>query len=133
MKTQIMWVAVLLASLSHAYGQGKIARKELMNVKLERREITGVEVVNIEFPAGQKAPLHKHPCPVVGQITSGVCILQVEGKEAQILKTGDSFYEPANTPILHFDNQSGSAAMTFTAYYLTNGEKSVVELLPTGK
>lgn len=132
MRKQIAFVAMLLACLTEARAQGKIDRKELLDINLEHREISGVKIVRIDFPPGQKAPRHSHPCPVVGQIISGTCKMQVEGKEARILRAGDAFYEPANTPILHFDNMSDTA-MTFVAYYLTNGEKSLLELLPAEK
>jgi hypothetical protein len=49
------------------------------------------------------------------------------------LKAGDAFYEPADTPILHFDNYSEKEPMKFIAYYLTNGEDELIEILHTKK
>jgi len=110
--------------------QNKVVRKELLNVQIEERTISKVKIVEIEFTAGQKAPLHKHPCPVIGSIVEGECLVQVEGEPAKVLKAGDAFYEPADTPILHFDNYSEKEPMKFIAYYLLKDEKDLIELLP---
>ncbi|MFC0875958.1 cupin domain-containing protein [Saccharicrinis sp. FJH2] len=106
-----------------------IIRKGLMNVDIGKRDVSIVKIVEIEFQAGQKAPYHRHPCPIVGQIVSGSCLVQVEGENPQVLKAGETFYEPAETPIVHFDNYSDTEPMTFVAYYLTNGEEELTEIL----
>jgi quercetin dioxygenase-like cupin family protein len=113
--------------------QNRITRNELLDVNIGKREISSIKVVEIEFQAGQKAPYHQHPCPIVGQIISGTCLVQIEGKDPQVLKPGDPFYEPAKTPVIHFDNYSETESMKFVAYYLTNGEKDLIEILPTKK
>jgi len=71
---------------------------------LINQKVKTLEIQEISFPAGQTAPKHLHPCPVVGYIKSGSVLFQIEGQDAVILKEGDSFYEPKNTNILHFDN-----------------------------
>ncbi|MCB9012684.1 MAG: cupin domain-containing protein [Bacteroidales bacterium] len=113
-----------------ANAQNKIVRNELLDAQFEERTVSKVKVVEIEFPAGQKAPLHKHPCPVIGSIVEGECLVQVEGEPAKVLKAGDAFYEPADTPIIHFDNYSEKEPMKFIAYYLLKDEKDLIELLP---
>ena len=52
-----------------------------------------------------------------------------EGKEAVILKEGDSFYEPKNTIILHFDNASKDKPMTFIAFYLKENKEVNVQII----
>ena len=52
--------------------------------------------------------LHRHPVSTVGVVTAGSFNLQLEGKPARFLKTGDSFFEPAGQTILKFDNASTS-------------------------
>lgn len=110
--------------------QNKIARTDLLNVQMGERTVSKVKVVKIEFQGGQKAAYHKHPCPVIGSIVSGQCLIQVEGGPAKILGAEDAFYEPAETPIVHFDNYSEKEPMIFIAYYLLNEEKELIELLP---
>lgn len=65
-----------------------------------------VEVQEITMQPGQAAPKHLHGCPVVGVVKSGEVLFQLEGEEPQILKEGESFYEPKNATVLHFDNAS---------------------------
>lgn len=121
---------ILITLFMDANAQNKIVRNELLNADIGERIVSSVKIVKIEFPAGQKGAYHKHPCPVVGYIVSGSCLVQVEGEPAKVLKTGDAFYEPAETPIIHFDNYSDKEPMKFIAYYLLNGEKDLIELLP---
>ncbi len=117
----------------NADAQNAITRHEILDTNIGARIISAVKIVEIEFPAGQKAPYHKHPCPVIGTIVSGTCLVQVEGEPAKVLKAGEAFYEPADTPIVHFDNNSDSEKMKFIACYLVNGEKDLIEILPSGK
>jgi quercetin dioxygenase-like cupin family protein len=126
----VLFPVILLFLTTSARSQTKITRKDLLNASIGNRTISAVKVVEIAFQGGQKGAHHKHPCPVVGYIVSGACLLQTEGGAPQVLKAGDAFYEPANTPIVHFDNYSDEEPMKFVAYYLQNGEKELIELLP---
>lgn len=110
--------------------QSQIKRTELLDATVGKRTVSNVKIVEIEFPAGQKAPYHQHPCPVLGSIVSGTCLVQVEGEPAKILKAGDAFFEPADIPIVHFDNYSDSEPMKFIACYLLNGQSELIEILP---
>jgi quercetin dioxygenase-like cupin family protein len=49
-----------------------------------------------------------HPVPVVGYVESGVFIIQVEGQPQQRYTAGEAIYEPANTTIEHYDNESST-------------------------
>lgn len=40
------------------------------------------------------SPPHRHPGPISGYVLEGTFEFQVEGKEKQILKAGDTFFEP---------------------------------------
>lgn len=133
MKTKIATVLFFIVSIMEANAQNNIVRNELQNINIGKREVSSIKIVEIEFQAGQKAPLHEHPCPIIGQIVSGTCLVQIEGEEPQILKSGDTFYEPAETPIIHFDNYSETEPMKFIAYYLTNGEEELIQILETEK
>ncbi|WP_439879672.1 cupin domain-containing protein [Pontibacter sp. MBLB2868] len=128
------YTTIVLASMTlQAAAQNQISRTDLLHAKLQEQTVSSVKVVEIEFQGGQKGPSHRHPCPVVGYIVSGTCIMQVEGAPAQILKAGEAFYEPANTPIVYFNNYSKSEPLKFIAYYLLNGNQELVELLPGKK
>ncbi|GGK15804.1 hypothetical protein GCM10007962_07570 [Yeosuana aromativorans] len=129
MKTKIVLAILLIISIMETKAQTLVKRNELSSVNIGKREVSSVKIVEIEFQPGQKAPYHQHPCPIVGQIVSGTCLVQIEGEKPKILNPGDTFYEPALTPVIHFDNYSKTKPMKFVAYYLTNGEKELIELL----
>jgi len=110
--------------------QTTIKRKELMTADIGSRTVKRVDVKEINFGPGQQAGYHKHPCPVIGHIVSGTALFQVEGDSPQLLRAGDAFFEPTDTPIVHFDNASNSEPMKFIAYYLLNEGTELIQMLP---
>jgi quercetin dioxygenase-like cupin family protein len=111
--------------------QQEIIRKELLQAKTGQRSISKVEVWEIIFQPGQIGAYHKHPCPVLGYIIYGSILFQVEGELPTILNEGDAFYEPAETPIVHFENFSENENAKFVSFYLLNGDQPLIEMLPT--
>jgi quercetin dioxygenase-like cupin family protein len=106
--------------------QDEISRRALQSALINQKVKT-VEIQEITLSAGQAAQKHLHPCPVVGYIKSGSVLFQIEGQSAVILKEGDSFYEPRNINILHFDNASKDKPLTFIAFYLKENEEANIE------
>jgi len=49
------------------------------------------------------------------------------------VKAGEVIYEPANTPIAHYDNASQTEPLKFICYYLINKETVLIKMLPNGK
>ncbi len=109
--------------------QNEIVRRELLLAPVGSRTISAVDIKEVTLPPGQKGAYHKHPCPVVGHVVSGSVLIQVEGDSAKTLKAGEAFFEPADTPIVHFDNASKTEPLKFIAYYLVNGEKELIQML----
>lgn len=111
--------------------QRTIDRQPLLTALMEdKTRVTQVQVARINLEPGQHAGLHYHPVPVVGYIAQGAIRFQVEGRNDQILNTGDAFHEPANTRILHFDNASEQAPASFIAFYLLDQpNQSLIEML----
>ena len=125
MKTVFTLILSCVFSVAMAQQNG-ISRKVLKPALIDQKVKT-VEIQEISFPAGQTAPKHLHPCSVVGYIKSGSVLFQIEGQDMVVLKEGDSFYEPRNTNILHFDNASKDEPVTFVAFYLKeNNEVNMV-------
>jgi quercetin dioxygenase-like cupin family protein len=108
--------------------ENEITRKELQPAFVDQKVKT-VEIQEITLSAGQTAPKHLHPCPVVGYIKSGSVYFQAEGQEAVILKEGESFYEPKNINILHFDNASKDEPVTFIAFYLKENQEANIQVV----
>jgi quercetin dioxygenase-like cupin family protein len=106
-----------------------VARTSLLTAVIEgAKTVERVEVKRIDMPPNLPSGLHLHPCPVVGVITEGSILFQVEGQPARVLKPGDAFFEPANTRVPHFDAQEQGAS--FVAYYLLGAnETELIKML----
>jgi quercetin dioxygenase-like cupin family protein len=135
----LLVLCLALAGMANAkslYGCNKsvprdsIIRKKILLAQFPARNVSSVDVREINFGPKQKTGKHQHPIPVMGYIASGTVLFEVEGQPAKVLHTGDAFYEPANTTILHFDNQSDTEPLKFVAYYLLNGETELIKMLP---
>ncbi len=107
-----------------------MVRKSLLNATFDGRTVTSVDVHQITLEPNQQAGRHKHPCPVVGFVVGGTALFQVEGQSPKKLPAGSAFYEPADTVILQFDNESDVAPLTFVAFYLLDGRQELIEILP---
>ncbi|MBT29595.1 MAG: cupin [Thalassobius sp.] len=125
--TTILINAIVLINFNKVKAQS-INRNLLMQQALEAHKVREIKSEQVSFPPLQIAPVHIHTCPAVGYIVSGKCLLQVEGEEEKILNEGDSFFEPADKRILHFDNLSESDSLIFTVFYLIDKEKELVKL-----
>lgn len=105
-----------------------LKRKDLLTAVFTGN-VNRVEIQEITMPPGVRAPKHSHPCPVVGIIRSGTAVFQIEGDERILLYAGDAFYEPKDKVILHFGNASDQEPMTFTAFYMKEGNEENILIL----
>ncbi|MDR6458441.1 quercetin dioxygenase-like cupin family protein [Chryseobacterium vietnamense] len=122
-------ITVLMMNCFAVTAQQKaISRKELLKTALDQK-VKSTEIQEITMAAGQGAPEHLHPCPVLGIINSGEAVFQIEGKEKVVLHEGDAFYEPKNVKILHFDNASAEKPLVFTAIYLKEGNEENIKFI----
>ena len=62
-----------------------------------------------------------------------IVVFQIEGDTVRTVSAGEVIYEPANTPIAHYDNASQTEPLKFICYYLINKETVLIEMLPNGK
>lgn len=114
----------VLASLSGKVGGfPPLERKTVLDVPLPAANpaVHAVHGARIGFAPAQPTGPHRHPMSVVGVVTRGSFRFQPESEPARLLRQGDSFFEPAGRPILHFDNASRSARAEIVAFYLTDG------------
>jgi len=107
-----------------------IVRKQLLSIPFENRNVTSVEVREIDFEPGQETGRHLHPCPVLGYVVEGSAVVQIEGQPEQRLAAGEAFYEPAET-VMRFDNASSDHPLKFVAYYLLDGKQDLIQMLPS--
>lgn len=134
MKTRAIFAAIILTLIAfisaNGLAQGKIERKELFKAKIGAQTIATVDVREITFKPSQKTGLPRHPCPVISYVVEGTIRFQVQGQKERTVHAGEICYEPANTIIERFDNASDRVPATFVPYYLLNGQKELIEMLP---
>ena len=106
-----------------------IVRRQLLSVPFDNRNVTSVEVREIDFEPGQETGRHLHPCPVLGYVVEGSAVIQIEGQPERRLDAGEAFYEPAGT-VMRFDNASSNSPLKFVAYYLLVGKQDLIQMLP---
>lgn len=127
--TKIGTIAILtLLSTSIMAQEKTILRKDLLQAAINQH-ISLADMKEVTMTAGQAAPKHMHPCPVIGFIKSGNVLFQVEGEEKIILSAGHAFFEPKNKNILHFDNASMEEPLTFVAIYLKEADEDIIKLV----
>jgi quercetin dioxygenase-like cupin family protein len=134
MKTiSILAVTILVFVAANASAQQKIVRKELYKANIGTQPISTVDVREIVFQPKQITGLHRHPCPVVSYIVEGTIRFQIRGEKMQMIHAGQVCYEPSGAIIEHFDNASDRAPAKFIPYYLLNGQKELIEMLPAAQ
>lgn len=67
-----------------------------------------------EVPAGLSIGLHTHPGTEQGTVIEGELTLSIDGQPDKVLKPGDSWLIPANTP---HDAKAGSGGAKVIAVY----------------
>jgi quercetin dioxygenase-like cupin family protein len=109
----------------------QIVRKDLLTAIIAGgKDVSRVEIKQIDFAPGQRSGAHLHPCPVVGYVATGTILFQIEGRPAKSLQAGSAFFESANVKIAHFDNASPQEPATFVAFYLLGkDDRTLIEML----
>src|ERR1035438_476561 len=85
---------------------------------LPSQTVDHMQVTRLDFKPGQITGRHMHPVPVVGYVEFGVFLVKVEGQPQQRYSAGQAIYEPANTAIERYDNESSTEPAVLIAYYL---------------
>jgi len=123
---------LVLTVLAHSQSATELKRTPITTAQLSpAKTVDHVQVTRLDFQPGQTTGRHMHPVPVVGYVESGVFVVQVEGEPQHRYTPGEAIYEPANTPIERFDNESSTTPAVLIAYYLAGAEdKVLIKFLP---
>lgn len=90
-----------------------------------------VTVVEVRYgPGGHSAP-HSHPCPVVGYVIEGAYRTQVKGGQVEVLRAGQSFYEPANGVHQVSANASDREPVRFLATFVCDRSAPLSSPVPS--
>lgn len=127
--SRISSLVLIWMTTSASMAQTQSLRKDLLQVLLTKQPLSQIDIKQVTIPVGQVAPKHTHPCPVVGYVTSGSVLFQIEGEEKRVIQQGEAFYEPKDKVILHFDNDSPQEPLTFIAFYLKQADEALIELV----
>jgi quercetin dioxygenase-like cupin family protein len=127
----ILPVSVLVCVAASASAQPTIVRKELYKANIGTQPISTVDVREIVLQPKQITGLHRHPCPVISYVVEGTIRFQIRGQKMHVIHAGQVCYEPTRAVIEHFDNASDHEPAKFIPYYLLNGQKELIEMLPT--
>jgi quercetin dioxygenase-like cupin family protein len=106
-------------------------RKELYRANIGTQPVSMVDVREIVLQPKQITGLHRHPCPGISYVVEGTIRFQIRGQKMHVIHAGQVCYEPARAVIEHFDNASDHEPAKFIPYYLLNGQKELIEMLPT--
>jgi quercetin dioxygenase-like cupin family protein len=106
-----------------------ITRSVVLDARFDAvRQASRVEVREIRILPGFAAGLHVHNGPVVGSITAGSAIYQIEGQPEILLEAGDVFYEPEGMRIARFD--ATDEGVTFLGYFVLGPDEQAEIVFP---
>ena len=95
------------------------------------KNVISVSVVRIDYQPAQRTGRHIHPMPVVGYVLEGSFVVKVSGGSETHYGVGQSIYEPADTVIERFDNDSQTKPAVLIGHYLAGpGQTELVRILP---
>ena len=77
-----------------------------------------VRVLTATIKPGSKTPFHTHRFPVTVYILNGEFTLEMEGKDAKVVKAGESMVEPAHTKMTGYNK--GSDPMKVVIFYVSD-------------
>jgi quercetin dioxygenase-like cupin family protein len=79
-------------------------------------------LVEVTYPPGGVNTPHRHPCPVIGYVLEGAVRMQLKGREEQIYKAGDTFFESPTDVHAVSANASQEEPARFLAYFVCDRE-----------
>lgn len=101
-----------------------MAQPTIKRTVLQKTDVPGSAYESVlgiaEVPAGIAIGMHTHPGTEQGTLLEGEIVLTVQGQPDKVLKPGDSWLIPANTP---HDAKAGSAGAKVIAVYVVEKGK----------
>ena len=93
MRVLKIFAGVFLLGISAAASAQSVAVRNLFQTDVA--DVTNQEIIVLEvnYPAGNDSPVHRHNAHTIVYVLEGTVIMQVEGSEPQTLGPGEIFYE----------------------------------------
>ena len=85
-----------ITAAQHAHRKGNVRPLASLDIaeKLDGKE-SKATAVEVTLEPGQAGDPHRHPGPTFGYVLEGEYEWAIDDQPAKVLKTGDTFYEPA--------------------------------------
>ena len=119
---KVALVAAVFAVLVSPAEAQEIAKPNLVLSEKVEGMPTGktqeVRVLTATIQPGSKTPFHTHRHPVTIYILDGAFTLEMEGKDAKVVKAGESMVEPPNTKMTGYNN--GTKPMKVVIFYVSD-------------
>lgn len=85
-------------------------------------------VVRADFEPGAGIPRHTHPGEEISVVLEGEITVEIDGKPAQKLKAGDTYFIPAGA--VHAAKSTGKGKTSVVATYVVEKGKPLVTMVP---
>jgi quercetin dioxygenase-like cupin family protein len=122
---------LLAASVGFAQTITPPTKEPVKRTPLQKTEYPDGHVIHmqlVELASGTPIARHTHPGVETSYVLEGDLELAVEGKGAMVLKAGESFAVPANTP---HEGKAGAKPTTLIVTYVVDKAKPIASPAPT--
>jgi quercetin dioxygenase-like cupin family protein len=93
MRVLKIFAGVLLLGMSATAFSQSVAVLKLFQTDVADVSDQEIVVLEVNYPAGNDSPVHRHNAHTIVYVLEGTVIMQVEGSEPQTLGPGEIFYE----------------------------------------
>ena len=115
---------VLVPAISFAQGTpaatpaapSPLKRTILLTQKMVTQPTREETTAFVELAVGGSAPLHLHTGEEIGYVVEGEAVVEMQGAEPKVLKAGDAYFVPPNTP--HLVRNTGKTVWKAVSIYL---------------
>jgi len=115
---KLLGVACLCCGMSSAaFSQGVVV-ENLFQADVDNAVNQEIVVLEVNYPAGNDSPVHRHNAHTVVYVLEGSVIMQVKGGEPQTLGPGDVFYESPRDIHSVSRNASATEPARILVYFL---------------
>jgi len=89
-------------------------------------------MVTVEYPPGGASPVHRHDASVFVYVLEGSVVMQVDGKPAETLSAGQTFYEAPDDIHRVSKNASATQPAKLLVFMVKDKGKPATRLVPSG-
>ena len=130
MRVLKIFAGVLLLGMSAAAFSQSVVVRNLFQTDVADVSNQEIVVLEVNYPAGNDSPVHRHNAHTIVYVLEGTVIMQVEGSEPQTLGPGEIFYENPDDIHSMSRNASDTEPAKILVFFLR--EKGAATTEPAG-